>query len=1147
MNTNLKAKEYRQKLADAFAEALEKDALEWKKGWELAYGFPENAQTGKEYKGINRLYLFLMAQEKGYADPRWATFKQIQTNGWSLQKGAKGEKVEYWVPYDTTLKKYISWDEYNYRRLASQKTEAEIQFFPQYYTVFNGQFIDGLEPMTKKEATQIPALDELVGRASTSMGVGISNDGGNNAYYQPSEDKIHLPAPEAFISAYEYNATALHELSHATGAPNRLNRNIENAFGSKSYAYEELVAEISAAFMGRILPLEQSLHHIDNHVAYVQAWIQKIREQPDVLVRAVRDAEQAADYLEYHAGLIPLAEAEKNTRSSLNIKNEVDRDEAVENQSLQKEGPKVNTEDQRDYLKEQEEKRYLADEHILSLYGDRPSLSQVSALMAVRPLDSVNEFKNWLGSPDGREAYRLTEHMKEYGYQFASVDQNSALDPVFLWKNEETGKTVPLTGFDEARYFLEEQMTKALILRASKEIVKEQGMGLEMGLPTAVDAYFLSDWGENTLPAFENWLQTEEGQQILLLSKQMNDAGFQFQDFNWNFTKMQWKDADGNITEFEDWRKISEYLGHWPELRNPEITVEEEAASLGRLEFFTMDEEHQPTYYASPENALKGFLEEDNQGSVCTLGFHFPEIESKRFALFTSTQKEISAVDNLDVLTEQHPDVAKMAKQIEQHMADTMKAREQRDTFEYMINEHLIARTGDRPSLNIVQGMESIYEKSAMLDTEQFSTHSLKNWLENENGGQRAYRLLDWMETSQFDYDVERSRDGEKLCWSHTILKNDMEFSSLDDVETYLAGIEDQGIEELLEKHTPESAESTQPDAASNDEAHMRRIYDIITINDQYRFNALETELEARESSGQEYAVNQNFRDYATDELREAVGLLKDGSVLQERVNTIDKPPTKPRYATSQDSLDRMSRSGVPQDFSERLFLGVDFSNKNLQGYSFIGSQFEHCKFQNTNLTGSNFDNAIIRDCDFIKADLTDASFQKAELLGNRFKESSLVQIRFAEASIRKSVFQDGTILENVNFENCRISDVNFADVVNRGGHYNGNTAQIIMLGATSEENLRYQQTVKGVLSKGLEEKTVSGDVSISPELREKLKSMQEAGMTFKIGCKGTVKIPENADKWLSHAEIDAVSNYIKSVAGKEKNQHRAVGCDCEP
>ena len=140
------------------------------------------------------------------------------------------------------------------------------------------------------------------------MGVPISYHQTARAFYRPIEDRIYLPYRQQFNSEYAYASTALHELSHATGAEHRLNRKQGGEFGTEPYAYEELVAEISSCFLSSELPIGQTEEHLKNHKAYVQSWIQGIKEQPEALFRAVKDAEQAAAYLEYHGGLITLEE-----------------------------------------------------------------------------------------------------------------------------------------------------------------------------------------------------------------------------------------------------------------------------------------------------------------------------------------------------------------------------------------------------------------------------------------------------------------------------------------------------------------------------------------------------------------------------------------------------------------------------------------------------------------------------------------------------------------------------------------------------------------------------------------------------------------------------------------------------------------------
>lgn len=136
------------------------------------------------------------------------------------------------------------------------------------------------------------------------MNVELLYDGEDRAFYRPNEDKIHLPKPAVFQSAYALNATALHELAHATGHESRLSRACHNLFGTTKYAYEELIAEISSCFMSITLQTEQIPEHINNHKAYVQSWIQAIQDKPETLIRAIKEAQRTANYMDYQAELI---------------------------------------------------------------------------------------------------------------------------------------------------------------------------------------------------------------------------------------------------------------------------------------------------------------------------------------------------------------------------------------------------------------------------------------------------------------------------------------------------------------------------------------------------------------------------------------------------------------------------------------------------------------------------------------------------------------------------------------------------------------------------------------------------------------------------------------------------------------------------
>jgi len=117
--------------------------------------------------------------------------------------------------------------------------------------------------------------------------------GGDRAFYVPSADYVQVPPPQAYFEPINWHRTALHEISHASGAQHRLNRDLSGSFGSRKYAFEELVAEISAAFCCASLGIAPTVRHAD----YLASWLEVLREDNRAIIRAASAASKAADYL----------------------------------------------------------------------------------------------------------------------------------------------------------------------------------------------------------------------------------------------------------------------------------------------------------------------------------------------------------------------------------------------------------------------------------------------------------------------------------------------------------------------------------------------------------------------------------------------------------------------------------------------------------------------------------------------------------------------------------------------------------------------------------------------------------------------------------------------------------------------------------
>jgi antirestriction protein ArdC len=133
-----------------------------------------------------------------------------------------------------------------------------------------------------------PKVDALIKASGIDFRIG-----GNRAFYMPAQDFVQVPPPQAYFEPINWHRTALHELGHASGAPHRLNRDLSGSFGSKKYAFEELVAEMNAAFCCASLGIVPTVRHAD----YIGSWLEVLREDNRAIVRAASQASKAADFL----------------------------------------------------------------------------------------------------------------------------------------------------------------------------------------------------------------------------------------------------------------------------------------------------------------------------------------------------------------------------------------------------------------------------------------------------------------------------------------------------------------------------------------------------------------------------------------------------------------------------------------------------------------------------------------------------------------------------------------------------------------------------------------------------------------------------------------------------------------------------------
>lgn len=308
----------RDVIAQEFVKSLTEDKLPWHSMWASQRAY--NAVNGKRYRGLNSLWLSFVAERKGYADPRWCTFNQAKDKGWNVKKGEKATGVEFWSVYDKKQRKNISIYESNKIVAADPERKDDMRLVSRYYSVFNAEQIDGIPQLEKRGVTvDIKAVRAQRDVLLRNMQLEF-HEGGDRAFYSPATDSITMPPDVSFENTYAYMSTFLHECGHATGSVSRLNRPIENFFGSEDYAKEELRAEIASAFTSQALGFgaegAKLSEAMDNHKAYIQSWIEVIKDKPNELFAAIKDAEKISDYL-LEKGEFELPDREEVQKGSL--------------------------------------------------------------------------------------------------------------------------------------------------------------------------------------------------------------------------------------------------------------------------------------------------------------------------------------------------------------------------------------------------------------------------------------------------------------------------------------------------------------------------------------------------------------------------------------------------------------------------------------------------------------------------------------------------------------------------------------------------------------------------------------------------------------------------------------------------------------
>jgi len=295
-------------LIAALESAIENDDVApWDKPWSMHGGTPMSIRkwmNGKAYRGIN-IWILMGSGRPG----PWITFNQAKKAGGRI-------KADQTKDYTTIC----FWKINKYKDKNDPDKEKHIPML-RYYRVYSLEQTEGLkekrwmkkEREAREEAESNP--DIIVNPFDKAEQIWVDfkdkpevRDEGNRACYSPFLDYINMPTQEQFLSKHDdqieayahYYSTLFHEGAHSTGHPDRLGRFEKNQagsiFGSESYSKEELVAEMTAAYLQAFAGIEVQKVR-DNNVAYLRNWIKRLENDPRFAVQAASQAQKACDHM----------------------------------------------------------------------------------------------------------------------------------------------------------------------------------------------------------------------------------------------------------------------------------------------------------------------------------------------------------------------------------------------------------------------------------------------------------------------------------------------------------------------------------------------------------------------------------------------------------------------------------------------------------------------------------------------------------------------------------------------------------------------------------------------------------------------------------------------------------------------------------
>jgi antirestriction protein ArdC len=280
-----------QQVTDKIIAELESGTIpSWVKNWSGGAGADCNVISKKTYSGINTIILGM----SGFKSPYWGTYKQWLSIGAKINKDqfSNYQSIVFYAPVKTAKKQ-------------DNEDTQQVYKLMRYFRVYNAEQVRGFEAPAlpvPKVFNNIACIEALTVKSGAKL-----QFGGDRAYYSPSQDYIAMPHKTQFNSEVSYYATLLHELSHWSGHKSRLDRDLSGRFGNEAYAAEELIAELSAAFLCARFSITGELRHS----SYIASWLRVLKNDNKAIFKAAALAQKSADYLAGFAGEMVPEESEE--------------------------------------------------------------------------------------------------------------------------------------------------------------------------------------------------------------------------------------------------------------------------------------------------------------------------------------------------------------------------------------------------------------------------------------------------------------------------------------------------------------------------------------------------------------------------------------------------------------------------------------------------------------------------------------------------------------------------------------------------------------------------------------------------------------------------------------------------------------------